>query len=294
MDRSALYDPNRTTNAPAQLLAQLTRPRSFIKMPPSLPHSPGRDARWRAEMRQRLAWLRDLGVMGKVHIDVLPDGLPGFYGMPEETFDHSAPWVSGPKLVRRALKDPRNHPLMGGPIIILREIEPDTHVAWRKALDRLEALCVPNTTATASDVSNILFEARRSYLTDWNQLIYFLAMGTKDCRYVLNQDEPVMPWLFQCMARMFGVQTPSEPDENWWVTAREQVELENNEKSFSLTDLAWLRLLEANRHFETGGFDEKAKIGAKQVVEFVDEFFELDKNRPICQLVHDCVFEDDP
>ncbi|RSL98972.1 hypothetical protein CDV31_012388 [Fusarium ambrosium] len=262
-------------------------------MPP-LPHSPGRDARWRAEMRERLAWLRDLGVMGKVHIDVLPDGLPGFYGMPEEMCDHSAPWVSGPELVRRALKDSRNHPLMGGPIIILKEIDPDTHVTWKKALDKLEALCVSKATATASDVSAILFEARGSYLADWDELTYFLKMGKKDCRYVLNRDEPVMPWLSQCMARMFGVQTPSEPDENWWATARENVELGNDERFFSLTDLAWRRLVEANRHFETGGLNGKAKIGAKKVVELVDEFFKLEKNGNICQLVDDCVFEDDP
>ncbi|KAI8682089.1 hypothetical protein NCS55_00463300 [Fusarium keratoplasticum] len=263
-------------------------------MPPPLPHSAGRDARWHGKMRQRFAWLRDLGVMGKVHIDVLPDGLPGFYGTPEETFDHSAPSISGPKLVRRALRDTRNHPLMGGPIIIFKGIKPDTHVAWRKALDQLEALCASNTTATASDVSTILFEARGSYLADWDQLTYFLEMGKKDYRYVLNQEEPVMLWLAQCMARMFGVQAPSEPDGHWWAAAREHVELGNDERFFSLTDLAWRRLLEANRQFKRGGFDEKAKIGAKKVVELVDEFFRLEKNGPICQMVDDAVFEDDP
>lgn len=249
---------------------------------------------WQEKMRQRFAWLRDLGVMGKVHIDVLPDGLPGFYGMPEETYDHSAPPISGPKLVRRALKDPRNHFWMGGPIIILKGIDPDTHVAWRKALDQLEALGAFSNTVTFSDVSTILFEARRSYLADWDELAYVVKMGKEDCHYVLNQEEPVMPRLAQCMARMFGVQAPSEPDENWWATAREHVELGNDERFFSLTDLAWRRLHEANRHFEKSGFDAKAKTGAKKVVELVDEFFKLEKNRPICQMVDDAVFEDDP
>lgn len=223
--------------------------------------------------------------MGKIHIDVDSEGLPVFHDMPEEEFDNSLPKNAGPKLVKRALRHPRNHPLMGGPITILKGVEANTHVAWKKALYQLEELCASNTTATASDVSTILFEARGSYLADYDELTYFLDTAKKDYRHVLAQDHPARLWLAQCMARMFGVDAPSDLDENWWATARERVELGDDERFFSLTDLTWRRLLETNRHFKRGGFHEKVKIGAKKIIELVDEFFRREKNMPICELM---------
>ncbi|KAI8675628.1 hypothetical protein NCS57_00464500 [Fusarium keratoplasticum] len=265
-------------------------PRQF----PVTSTQPEREAMWPEKMRRRLAWLRDIGVMGKVHIDVQPDGLPGFHGMPQEEMDSFLPAVTGPVLVARALRDPRNHPLMGGPITILKGIDPDTHVAWRHALHQLVALCTSDTKATSEDVTAILRDARKSYLADWDELTYFLDTAKQDYRHVLNPEEPVRAWLAQCVARMFGVQTPSEPDVNWWATAREHVELGNDERFFGLTDLAWRRLLEAVPHFERDGHHKKAKIAAEKVIDLVDEFFQREKNMPICDLMDNAVFEDDP
>jgi hypothetical protein len=85
---------------------------------------PELEADWQEKMGRRLVWLRDLGVMGKVHIDVQPDGLPGFHGMPEEDVMNFLPTVTGPELVALALRDTRKHPLMGRPITILKGIDP--------------------------------------------------------------------------------------------------------------------------------------------------------------------------
>ncbi|KAH7237264.1 hypothetical protein B0J15DRAFT_554140 [Fusarium solani] len=226
---------------------------------------PELEADWQEKMGRRLVWLRDLGVMGKVHIDVQPDGLPGFHGMPEEDVMNFLPTVTGP--------------------------EPNTHMAWEKALERLEAHCASKTTATASDVSAILADAWGSYGVDYDELIRFICIANDDYSYVLCRKEPVMPWLFHCMARMFGVEAPLESDENWWATAREHVELGNDERVFSLTDMAWRQLRKTRRRFERNGLDEEVLIGARNVVDLVDGFIERDKNGPICELMEEAVFE---
>ncbi|KAM6535923.1 hypothetical protein FALCPG4_005448 [Fusarium falciforme] len=255
---------------------------SFIKS--------GLDNTWHEKMCRRLAWLRDLGVMGRVHLHPLPDGLLGFHGMPLENSADCLPSNAGPELVALALRDPRNHPLMGGYITLLRCRDPHTHVAWGEALDRLVALCAFGTATRASDVTYVLSEAKESYLTDRDQLVHFVHMAKEDYRYVLNQEEPVRAWLAQCMARMFGVQAPSLPDMNWWPHAREHVELGDDEAFFSLTDLAWRRLLEAVSHSESG-LHEKAKMGAKKAIRFVDKFLQHEKNRPVWELMDDTTFE---
>ncbi|KAL6361054.1 hypothetical protein LRP88_04516 [Fusarium phalaenopsidis] len=251
---------------------------------------PGLEADRQEKMRRRLVWLRDIGVMGKVHIDVQPDGLPGLHGMPEEDVMNFLPSVTGPELVALALRDTRNHPLMGGPITILKGIGPNTHVAWKKALERQEALCASNTTAAASDVRAILADARGSYGADYDEIIRFICLAQDDSSYVLCRKEPVVPCLVRCMARMFGVEAPLESDENWWATAREHVELGNDERSFSLIDMAWRRLRQTRRHFERDGLDEKALIGVRKVVDLVDEFIERDKNETVCELMEEAVF----
>ncbi|KAJ4328574.1 hypothetical protein N0V84_000933 [Fusarium piperis] len=197
----------------------------------------------------------------------------------------------GPQLVAMALRDTRHHPVMGRAITILKGIDSNTHVAWKRALDQLESLCASDTTATASDVGAILLEARGSYLIDDDELTHFLRKAKKECLYVLSQKYPVRSWLTQCMARMFGVDAPSVPDENWWTTAREQIELGDDKRSFSLTDLAWRRLIEAGRHFESGGSHKKAKIGAKRVIKLVDKVYRRQKNEPIFDLITDITLD---
>ncbi|KAL2689115.1 hypothetical protein Neosp_003167 [[Neocosmospora] mangrovei] len=243
----------------------------------------GLDKTWHQQMSRRLAWLRDLGVMGMVHLHPLPDGLLGFHGMPLENAAGCLPSNAGPELVALALRDPRNHPLMGGYITLLRCRDPYTHVAWGEALDRLVALC--GATTRASDVSYVLSEAEASYLTDRNQLFRFIHIAKEDYRHVLNQDEPVRAWLAQCMARMFGVQAPSQPDMNWWPRVREHVALGDDETFFSLTDLAWRRLLEAVSHADSG-FHEKAEMGAKKVVNLVGKFLQHEKNKLVWELLN--------
>lgn len=150
---------------------------------------------WNEQMCRRLAWLRDLGVMGRVHLHPLPDGLLGFHGMPLENSDDCLPSNAGTDLVVLALRDPRNHPLMGGHITLLSRRDSHTHVAWGEALDRLIALCAGGATTRASDVSYVLSTAKESYLADREQLAFFVQMASEDYRYVLNQEEPVRAWL---------------------------------------------------------------------------------------------------
>ncbi|RSL56397.1 hypothetical protein CEP54_008875 [Fusarium duplospermum] len=252
---------------------------------------PGLEAAWHQKMRRRLAWLRDIGVMGKVHLDVDFEGLPTFHGMPPCGEVDFLPPVTGPELVALALKDPRNHPLMGGLVTILKGIDPDTHVAWKKALAQLEALHASNTIATASDVLAILIEAKVSYVEDRDGLSHFLFTARKNPRYVMSQEEPAIPWLAQCMARMFGIDAPLEPDENWWATAREHLDLGADSRFFTLTDMVWRRMRVANKHPERDVPDRMALIAAENVVELVYEFRTREKNMLICKLVEDNMFE---
>ncbi|RMJ17328.1 hypothetical protein CDV36_003028 [Fusarium kuroshium] len=242
-------------------------------------------------MRRRLAWLRDIGVMGKVHLDVDSEGLPTFHGMPPYEEIDFLPEVTGPELVALALKDPRNHPLMGGLITILRGIDPDTHVVWKKALAQLEALHASNTIATASNVTAILIDAKASYMEDRDNLDSFLHTAQKNYRYVMSQQEPALPWLAQCMARMFGIDAPLEPDENWWATVREHLELGADSRLFTLTDMVWQRMRVANQYVSRDFPDGVLQIAAKNVVELVYEFHTREKNMLICKLVEDVMFE---
>ncbi|EWY92322.1 hypothetical protein FOYG_05898 [Fusarium oxysporum NRRL 32931] len=55
-----------------------------------------------------MAWLQNLGVLGKVRVRTGEDGLPSYYGMPPENESCNIDDAAMEKMVDRALEDPRN------------------------------------------------------------------------------------------------------------------------------------------------------------------------------------------
>ncbi|KAF5633804.1 uncharacterized protein FTJAE_6955 [Fusarium tjaetaba] len=65
---------------------------------------------WSRLLDRRMAWLEELGVLGKVRVRTGDDGLPGYHGMPLENDSRYLDEAYAGKMVKLALEDPRNRP----------------------------------------------------------------------------------------------------------------------------------------------------------------------------------------
>ncbi|KAJ9427946.1 hypothetical protein FOXG_01345 [Fusarium oxysporum f. sp. lycopersici 4287] len=63
---------------------------------------------WPQVLDRRMAWLQNLGVLGKVRVRTGEDDLPSYYGMPSENESCNIDDAAMEKMVDRALEDPRN------------------------------------------------------------------------------------------------------------------------------------------------------------------------------------------
>jgi len=79
----------------------------------------------------RLAWIKYLGLLGRVRLREGVDGLPFFHGMPPEVLtqqiDTQRPYV----IQKTALSDPRNSLItLGAVLSALRDKPQQSHIAW--------------------------------------------------------------------------------------------------------------------------------------------------------------------
>ncbi|KAG9508239.1 hypothetical protein J7337_001803 [Fusarium musae] len=71
---------------------------------------PNMNDAWSRLLDRRMAWLEELGVLGKVRVRTGDDGLPGYHGMPLENESRNIDDAAMERMVERALEDPRNRP----------------------------------------------------------------------------------------------------------------------------------------------------------------------------------------
>ncbi|EXK43926.1 hypothetical protein FOXG_18805 [Fusarium oxysporum f. sp. lycopersici 4287] len=86
----------------------------------------------------RLAWIKYLGLLGKVKLREGPDRLPFFIGMPPEhlTFQVDAEGLA--VIQQTAMSDPRNSLITLGTVLkTLRDRPRHTHIAWDAAQQKL-------------------------------------------------------------------------------------------------------------------------------------------------------------
>ncbi|KAF5555472.1 hypothetical protein FPHYL_8261 [Fusarium phyllophilum] len=79
----------------------------------------------------RLAWIKYLGLLGRVKLREGLDGLPFFHGMPPELLTHEIDTERLDMIQKEAMRDPRNSLITISKVLnVLRDRPQQSHIAW--------------------------------------------------------------------------------------------------------------------------------------------------------------------
>ncbi|KPM39746.1 hypothetical protein AK830_g6834 [Neonectria ditissima] len=253
---------------------------------------------WFQKMSQRLVWLEKLGVLN-FKLTTGPDGLPVYEGMPLEEGEYLWPPISTAGHVAKALRDPRNNPLLAEPILTTQHLQKiinalehrpvlKTHVAWQRALTELKEKPRQGGQMKALAVLKLLESARYSYMEDWGYLKTFLDMAKEDYRQVLDNRTPSTGWIAQYMCRIVGCEASPVPDAQWWLDQMsEEVDESHDTIIWTFIDAAFRNLSNAIHDHYSGEPERQAK--AKQATErsvvWVEAFLEKEENGPLLGVI---------
>ncbi|KAF5027646.1 hypothetical protein F66182_242 [Fusarium sp. NRRL 66182] len=132
----------------------------------------------------RIAWIKYLGLLGRVKLRDGPDGLPYFIGMPPEysTFRIHVPALEG--IQKMVLGNPKNSLIsLENVLSVLRKRPVHTHIAWHAVQQKLaHASVAPATTV----ILESLKWAINLYREDRNHLNHWESMGSRNSLILLN------------------------------------------------------------------------------------------------------------
>ncbi|KAM0558265.1 hypothetical protein ACHAPJ_004954 [Fusarium lateritium] len=138
----------------------------------------------------RLAWIKYLGLLGKVRLQDGPDGLPYFIGMPPEYSTFRIQPTAMKNMQQKALSDIRNLPIgIENVLDTLRKRPVHSHIAFHAIHQKLALnLCKDD----------------RECLNHWE------AMGSRNAMVLLGTTNPTDKAIIPAMNRMVGIRTLEE------------------------------------------------------------------------------------
>ncbi|KAF5705621.1 hypothetical protein FMUND_12061 [Fusarium mundagurra] len=140
----------------------------------------------------RLAWIKYLGLWGRVKLREGVDGLPFFHGMPPEELTHQIDKKRLDMVQKEAMRDPRNSLITISKVLnVLRDRPQQSHIAW-------------------GVIQQKLANSHRNVIKRWE------ALGSRNSMHLLNpvQASPEQATAYKeiqpSMFRLVGIRTNEE------------------------------------------------------------------------------------
>ncbi|KAF5022160.1 hypothetical protein F66182_5795 [Fusarium sp. NRRL 66182] len=252
---------------------------------------------WSQKVNRRLDWLRHLNVLGKVQLVCGPDGLPYYDGMPFEDEAHLIPPSAIPSVISRALQDPGNANLFPQPLVpaaTLQQIISDletrpkyTHVAWQRALNKLNSM-VDRPTPTL-EIVEILDRYIASCESDFDGMVGFIEQAQSSLEVFFITEPYVRSWLHQYQCRLVSIEADTVADGTWWDdTGSRLAEAWRNRVALMYIQQSSLQIKEALDHRFSGNPNHPASLEhAGFALEIIKIFMRVQENGDLMAKMRD-------
>lgn len=159
----------------------------------------------------RFAWVKYLGLLGKIKLRDGPDGLPYFIGMPPEYSTFRIEPQALADIQQKVLENPLNSLITIEFVLSTLRTRPvHTHVAWQ-AIQRI--LTKSSSTLTSSEIHAVLNQGISLYTNDRDNIKAWERIGMNDPAGLLSpgtSGSPPGQSVMQTMNRLVGMQSEAQ------------------------------------------------------------------------------------